>query len=464
MFTLVDYNMTSESSSSNCSYDSLSTKYKNYNTEINRHTVFENAMRVLGERNDELREEVLFLREESTNKSFIINNLMELTKQNMVNKVQDDANGSRRISSIHDPNCKITSLDQSNILFNEETRPRKISNIINELKSTPIKTPIKVRNNHEYTYFPQLDEEDELDLLGDDNEVNDNGKCHKEDKGITLHDASITRNPNGEDKLNNNPILQYYSFISTNPDISDQNNIMFHDEIVHKYSPDKNFAAWEKHSLGFGTKMLHKMGYQGGGLGKHENGIINPIMANKEQFRSVPRKKTVTEKRINNVVHPWQANTTLITGSSILCGLNEKRLQKYKIKVRAFPGATVDDMHDYLKPLLKKNPSNIIIHIGSNDSVHKTADEILNEIENLISFIKEILPDVKIYHSCPIIRTDNAQANAVLNKLNQLLKDKPNSILNENIDKSCLGRKGLHLNPKGSGRLAINYISLMQRL
>ena len=296
--------MVSESSSSNHSYVSSSTNtYKgdiiNYNTEINRHTVFENAMRVLGERNDELREEVLFLREESTNKSFIINNLLELTKQNMVNKVEVDDSRSKSFS--RDPDCKITSFDQSNIPFNdEEARPRNISIIIEELKSTPIKD----RNNHQYTYFPQIDEEDELYLLGDDNEVFDDGKYHAEDKGITLHDASITGIPNGEDKLNNNPLMQYYSFISTNPDISDQNdNIMFQNEIFHKYSPDKNFAAWEKHSLGFGTKMLQKMEYHGGGLGKHENGIINPIMANKEQFHSVPRKKTMTEKRINNIVH-----------------------------------------------------------------------------------------------------------------------------------------------------------------
>ena len=454
--------MASETSASSHSYDGISPKYTNnggilnYSTDINRHTVFENAMRVLGERNDELREEVIFLREDSTNKSFIINNLLTHTKQNMINKAGNNTSDSRSISSAHDPVSEITSLDQSIIPFSiDETRPRKNNDIIKELESTPIK------DNHQYTYFPKIDEEDELELLDiHDNEVLGDGKCDEENKGITPHNEHISINDAGEDKIDNNLILKY-SFISTNPDISDQNDSMYKN--AHKHNTDKNFAAWEKHSLGFGTKMLQKMGYHGAGLGKYEDGIINPILLN-QQFHSAPRKQNITEKRINNIVHPWQANTTLITGSSILCGLNEQRLQKYKIKVRAFPGATVDDMHDYLKPLLKKNPSNIILHIGSNDSIHKTANEILNEIQNLISFIKDILPDVKIYHSCPTLRTDNARANAVLNKLNLMMKDKPNSIHNENIDESCLGRKGLHLNPKGSGRLAINYISLMRRL
>ena len=35
---------------------------------------------------------------------------------------------------------------------------------------------------------------------------------------------------------------------------------------------------------------------------------------------------------------------------------------------------------------------------------------------------------------------------------------------NDNVDRSCLGRKSLHLNAKGSGRIAINFISQMRRL
>ena len=36
--------------------------------------------------------------------------------------------------------------------------------------------------------------------------------------------------------------------------------------------------TWEKHSSGFASKMLNKMGYKDGkGLGKEENGIKEPI-------------------------------------------------------------------------------------------------------------------------------------------------------------------------------------------
>ena len=40
---------------------------------------------------------------------------------------------------------------------------------------------------------------------------------------------------------------------------------------------ENGFAAWEQHSSGYGTKILNKMGYSGKGLGKNENGIINPV-------------------------------------------------------------------------------------------------------------------------------------------------------------------------------------------
>ena len=115
-------------------------------------------------------------------------------------------------------------------------------------------------------------------------------------------------------------------------------------------------------------------------------------------------------------------------------------------------------------PLLKKVPTNIILHIGSNDSPHKSADQIYSEILNLKRYIEDVLPSVNVYLSGPVIRADNILANHTLRKLEALLKSHGNVVKNDNIDGTCLGRKGLHLNGKGSGRLATNFISLMRYL
>ena len=233
---------------------------------------------------------------------------------------------------------------------------------------------------------------------------------------------------------------------------------------------DNDFAAWEKYTSGYGSKIMQKMGYRGGGLGKDENGIINPITAeSKNVFRNSIEETgnilpQIVPSRVENYVHPWPQNTTLITGSSILMGVEENRLKKYKTKVRAFPGAYVDDLYDYLAPLLLKKPSNIILHIGSNDSQYKTAEDIFTEIMNLKTHIENILPTTKVFISCPVIRRDNARANSVLLELKKKIHSLNNIVKNDNVDQTCLGKKGLHLNEKGAGRLAINYISLMKRL
>ena len=40
---------------------------------------------------------------------------------------------------------------------------------------------------------------------------------------------------------------------------------------------------------------------------------------------------------------------------------------KFYVKLKAFFGATTEDMHSYLKPLLKE-PTTVVLHIGTNDA------------------------------------------------------------------------------------------------
>ena len=162
----------------------------------------------------------------------------------------------------------------------------------------------------------------------------------------------------------------------------------------------------------------------------------------------------------------WLPNTVLITGDSLLNNLEERRMNKqYPVKVRPFPGADTQDMFDFIAPLLKRMPTYIILHIGCNDALDKNSSEIYSDIMKLKAHIMAKLPNSAVIISCPVLRTDNAKASLTLNRLrNVIMKECNYFLIHENIDSSCLGKAGLHLNSKGTGRLAMNFISLMRRL
>ena len=162
----------------------------------------------------------------------------------------------------------------------------------------------------------------------------------------------------------------------------------------------------------------------------------------------------------------YPSNTTVIAGDSIINGIREERLSgKYGVvKVRNFPGATIEDMQHNLVPILERNPCRLILHVGTNNAESCTSREILDKLLKLKTFISEKCPQCHTIFSTPTIRLDKAKANLTVRQLtNHLLQLKIDMVDNRNITDRCIGRKGLHLNISGTTQLAKNFLNFMKK-
>ena len=122
-------------------------------------------------------------------------------------------------------------------------------------------------------------------------------------------------------------------------------------------------------------------------------------------------------------------------------------------------------MYDYLAPLLKKEPDYVILHVGTNDSVTKSSDKILNELLDLKAHIESILPKATTILSQPIVRIDDVKVNLTIRRLIDKLEKLDIPLLNHNnINVEHLERKCIHLNGRGTGRMAMNFISMFRQL
>ena len=182
-------------------------------------------------------------------------------------------------------------------------------------------------------------------------------------------------------------------------------------------------------------------------------------------------KRLVKNKRNINLDLPQKENlknenknqsNLIICGDSILNGVDGDGIstKKNRTIVRCFPGATSDDMKDFVKPLAKKKPDKMILHVGTNDIFKE-----INTIENLSIILAEIRkesPNTEIFVSNLCIRQDKPNVSKYINDLNNRLKhfcdlNNIENISHENIDSTCLSKRKLHLNQKGTKRLALNF-------
>ena len=153
-------------------------------------------------------------------------------------------------------------------------------------------------------------------------------------------------------------------------------------------------------------------------------------------------------------------------GDSMIYGIDETKMSKSnQVKVHCLRGAYIDDIKRSVQPILKRNPKGIILHVGTNDCTISTANSIFENLKALVNDNKTSYPQYNVVISNVITRTNNENARKVSVCLNEkIFHSNLDYIDNGNISIEHLGRKGLHLNPTGVGKLAVNLIKKVRSI
>ena len=107
----------------------------------------------------------------------------------------------------------------------------------------------------------------------------------------------------------------------------------------------------------------------------------------------------------------------------------------------------------------------IILHAGTYNCINNNSKEIIEKLLNLKDFVLRKLPNFKVIFSSLIDRYGDAKVQLTVRMTNKNLINLGTDIIdNSNINRKLLGKKGLHMTPHGTGRLAINFIRVLKTL
>lgn len=100
---------------------------------------------------------------------------------------------------------------------------------------------------------------------------------------------------------------------------------------------------------------------------------------------------------------------TVVCGDSIVQNVRGWKLSRSnKVVVKSFSGATTSDMEDYLKPIIRKCPESLILHVGTNDLLSiQTPQQIAESIVNLADQIEGDSPGTLVSISAICVRKED---------------------------------------------------------
>ena len=137
--------------------------------------------------------------------------------------------------------------------------------------------------------------------------------------------------------------------------------------------------------------------------GSQSGSVNGSRSSNNRKYKPVddnsPQVKLRENKNPNNkenlgVVNSASKKEIIIVGDSMIKHVNGHEVSRdNSVKIRYHPGATTDDIIDYVRPTAHKKPDMIIIHTGTNDIQNKV--NTLQKVRKVITTIKEIMLTMK---------------------------------------------------------------------
>ena len=115
-------------------------------------------------------------------------------------------------------------------------------------------------------------------------------------------------------------------------------------------------------------------------------------------------------------------------------------------------------------PIIKNKPDYLIMHVGTNETTTNSSRNFFDHLLMLRTNISKQLPKCRIVLSKPTIRHDHGKADLTVPNVKKHLENlEVECIDNNNINAEHLRQNGLYLNPKGKGRLALNFLKQLRK-
>ena len=102
----------------------------------------------------------------------------------------------------------------------------------------------------------------------------------------------------------------------------------------------------------------------------------------------------------------------VIVNSITINIIGKKLSRNQNVNAFSFSGATIDDMVDFAKPVIKRKPKKIILHVGTNNLKMDQPKKIKNKVAGLVDSIKAEHPSIDVAVSSIIFRSDDQSLNS----------------------------------------------------